>query len=273
MAVDLALATGDKRFAVIGAGVIGLSTAILLQRAGADVTLYARALPPDTTSNIAGGQWSPFSVFDPDALTPAFRAQFENAARIAFREFQHLLGWRYGVHWIDNFFINDQPIQLPDFVTTMRDVYPDVEELPPSAHPFGTRFATRVSTMLIQPHIYLPALLWDFRAMGGRITIRHFTSVPDLLTLNERVILNCTGLGARDLFADRGLIPIKGQLHVLMPQPEVDYMLLAGGLYMFPRSDGILLGGTFQRGVETLEPDPDATRRILDGHARLFAGV
>jgi glycine/D-amino acid oxidase-like deaminating enzyme len=155
----------------------------------------------------------------------------------------------------------------------MRDVYPDVEELPPAAHPFGTRYATRVSTMLIQPNIYMPALLWDFRAMGGRIVLRQFQNVPDLLTIPERVILNCTGLGARELFGDAELVPVKGQLHILMPQPEVDYMLLAGGLYMFPRTDGILLGGTFQRGEETLTPDPEATRRILDGHARLFSAL
>jgi len=272
LAADMALATRERQFAVVGAGVIGLSTAILLQRAGAQVTLYTRDLPPDTTSNIAGGQWSPFSVFDAAAVTPVFRTQFEQAARIAYRQFQHLLGWRYGVHWIENYFVGNEPVQLPEFIRTMPDIYPDVEELPPNAHPFGTRFATRVSTMLIQPHIYLPALLSDFHAMGGRFVIRNFSSLPDLLTLPERVLLNCTGLGARELFQDADLIPIKGQLHVLMPQPEVDYILLAGGLYMFPRSDGILLGGTFQRGIETLDPDPAATRRILDGHAQLFAG-
>ena len=63
------------------------------------------------------------------------------------------------------------------------------------------------------------------------------------------------------------------QLTFLLPQPEVDYIVLApGGLYMFPRSDGVLLGGTHERGMETLDPDPDAKRRILAGHERLFAG-
>jgi glycine/D-amino acid oxidase-like deaminating enzyme len=273
LAADEALATGEKHFAVIGAGVIGLSTAILLQRAGAAVTIYTKAMPPNTTSNIAGGQWSPFSVFDPSAATQAFRQQFQSAARIAYREFQNLLGWRYGVHWIENYFIADQPIQLPRFIAELRDVYPDIEELPEGAHPFPAKFATRISTMLIQPHIYLPALLWDFRVMGGIIEIREFHSVTDVLTLPQRVILNCTGLGAREIFADPELTPVKGQLHILMPQPEVDYMLLAGNLYMFPRTDGILLGGTFQRGAETLEPDPEATRRILDGHRRLFGSL
>jgi hypothetical protein len=61
---------------------------------------------------------------------------------------------------------------------------------------------------------------------------------------------------------------------VLLPQPEVDYALVGPpGLYMFPRSDGILLGGTFERGVDTPEPDPRHAERILTGHARLFAAM
>jgi glycine/D-amino acid oxidase-like deaminating enzyme len=86
-------------------------------------------------------------------------------------------------------------------------------------------------------------------------------------------VVNCTGLGAGALFGDPELVPVKGQLHVLLPQPEVDYAVLAGDLYMFSRRDGVLLGGTFERGVATLEPNLEARRHILDGHARLFQAV
>ncbi len=267
------MATGERRIAVIGCGAVGLATAILLQRRGAQVTIYAASLPPATTSNTAGAQWSPFSVFDGDAVTPLFRSQFERATRLAYREFQNLVGSRYGVRWVENYYISEQPVRLPPFVSTLRDVYPDVEELPPDAHGFGTRYATRVTTMFVEPHIYLPNLIWDFRVMGGRIEVREFADVRELLTLPERVIMNCTGLGARALFGDTELIPVKGQLTVLVPQPDVDYLLLAGGLYMFPRSDGILLGGTFERGEWSLEPNQAEVRRIVEGHARLFASM
>ena len=66
------------------------------------------------------------------------------------------------------------------------------------------------------------------------------------MALDDPVIINCTGLGSRDLFSDYDLILVKGQLTFLLPQPEVDYMVISGGLYMFPRSDGILLGGSFE---------------------------
>jgi D-amino-acid oxidase len=66
--------------------------------------------------------------------------------------------------------------------------------------------------------------------------------------------VNCTGLGARSLFSDTELMPIKGQLTFLLPQPEVNYAVIAGDLYMFPRRDGIVLGGAHVRGDWSLDP-------------------
>jgi glycine/D-amino acid oxidase-like deaminating enzyme len=78
-------------------------------------------------------------------------------------------------------------------------------------------------------------------------------------------------LAAGSLFNDPDVMPIKGQLVVLAPQPEVDYITIGpSGLYMMPRQDGIVLGGTFERGVSTLEPNPVETDRILRGQRALF---
>jgi D-amino-acid oxidase len=96
-------------------------------------------------------------------------------------------------------------------------------------------------------------------------------AAPTLLALPEPTLVNCTGLGARALFGDDTLVPVKGQLTVLLPQPEVQYAVLYDDLYMFSRRDGVLLGGTHEEGVWSLEPNLDAKRRVLDGHTRLFA--
>jgi D-amino-acid oxidase len=85
-------------------------------------------------------------------------------------------------------------------------------------------------------------------------------------------VFNCTGLGSRALFGDQELVPVKGQLTFLIPQPEVQYAVLNGELYMFPRSDGILLGGTHEENVWSLDPDAAAKERILAGHRRFFDG-
>ena len=88
------------------------------------------------------------------------------------------------------------------------------------------------------------------------------------------MIFNCTGLGAGRLFGDKEITPVKGQLVFLLPQPEVEYMTLGpGDIYMFPRHDGILLGGTHDRGVWDMTPDPAQTERILRESAALFSSV
>ena len=94
--------SGERRAAVLGCGVVGLAPARLLQLRGWAVTIYARDLPPRTTSNVGGGQWTPASVFDRDVATPAFMTQFVDASRIAYRYFQDFVGAGYGVRWIDN---------------------------------------------------------------------------------------------------------------------------------------------------------------------------
>ena len=128
--------------------------------------------------------------------------------------------------------------------------------------------------MLIEPAIYLNALIRDFQVAGGRIVIREFASARDLIALREELIFNCTGLGARTLFGDEELTPIRGQLAFLLPQPEVDYCTIGpGNIYMFPRHDGVLLGGTFDRGVWSTEPDPAITERIVRENGALFGAM
>jgi glycine/D-amino acid oxidase-like deaminating enzyme len=273
LARDLALQTQKRRAAVIGCGVIGLSTARVLQDAGFDVTIYARDLPPDTTSNRSGAQWTPTSLFDPAQIDAAFRAQFIQAAKLSYQRYQTLLGEEYGVRWIENYDCHDEPAS--DLLSSsgarlIPDLYPEVKTFGPGEHPFSTRYATRLLTMFIEPNRYLRALQRDVLERGGRIVVRSFASAADLAALDEPLIMHCTGLGAKDLTGDTQLEPVRGQLSVLAPQPAVDYITLHGGRYMFPRSDGIVLGGTFQHGNADLAIDPAQITQIVGDHAAFF---
>lgn len=272
LAVDLATAAGQRRVAVIGCGVMGLTTARLLQDRGFEATIYAKELPPDTTSNIAGGQWSPFTVFDEESATPAFRQQFERAARLSNRYFQSLAGDTYGVRWVENYILRDSPPpqQQP---SPIRDLYFAAEDLPRDRHPFAASHVSRFTTMLIEPPVFLPAITRDFLLRGGRIHVREFREPRDVLQLEETVVVDCAGLGARALFGDTELTPIKGQLAILLPQPEVDYIMIKGDYYMFPRRDGIVLGGTHDRDEWRLDVDPAVTTRILENHRAIFDGM
>jgi glycine/D-amino acid oxidase-like deaminating enzyme len=272
LAVESATATGQRRFAVIGCGVMGLTTARLLQDRGFEATIYTKDLPPDTTSNIAGGQWSPFTVSDAARTTAEFRTQFERAARLANRYYQNLVGSGYGVRWIENYVLRDQPFPQQQ-QTPIGDLYFDEEVLSADQHPFAAPYVRRFTTMLVEPPVFIGAVTRDFLLRGGRMHVREFRERSQLRELEERVIVNCTGLGSSSLFGDTDLLPIKGQLSILLPQPEVDYIMLSGGYYMFPRSDGIVLGGTHERGESSLTIDPAASSRIVGNHQAIFRAM
>ncbi len=289
MAAEIATEHQDRRAAVIGCGAVGLTSARQLQRRGFDVTIYAMAVPPYVTSNMSLAGFTPASgLVEADRRTTEWDAQYRRAADIAYRQLHLMAGPYYGVSWLDNYTLSDtlpsEPQSTPEHPNLNAGFNAGREVLPPGEHPFPTKFAIRNATIRIEPSIYLDALVRDFLLWGGRIIIRKFDSPRDLTTLREPILVNCTGLGARDLFGDQELVPLKGQLTVLVPQPEVNYHTQGGlrpqperpgslGIHMMPRTDGIALGGTSQRGVWTLEPDDEERRRIVDSHIEVFGAM
>ena len=276
LALQLAEPVAGVDCAVIGGGVIGLTTARLLQLQGARVKLYTRELPPQTTSNIAGGHWWPVSVFHHSRLTGEFGEQFVEAAEFAFRYFQRLVGARWGVRWVTSYYLSDQPpgsgwMEGPGGVLHPQQI--GFRDFGPGEHVFPREHARKFHTLLIEPSIFLDTLLRDVQLAGGRVEVREFTTPQEVLELPEATIFNCTGLGARKLFGDEELIPVRGQLEILLPQPGIDYNIVSGGNYMFPRSDGVVLGGTFERGNWDLEPDPATRDRILRSNRELFEAL
>jgi D-amino-acid oxidase len=271
------LRNSHPAFAVLGCGVSGLSTARLLQQRFPDrkgnVTIYAKSLPPDTTSNVAGAWWYPASVFDQDHATPKFLEQFRLACQISHRAFQTLVGPEYGVRWIETYELLRQEASLQRELLGGAQLYPQTEIYRDAQSYFGYPYTRLYSSMLIEPHTYLRTLLRDFYIAGGRVEVREFRAREEIARLREQVIFNCTGLGSRALFNDEKLSPVRGQLEVLLPQPEVDYCYLAGGSYMFPRRDGIILGGTWNHDDWNLEPDPETTTAILAANAEVMKGT
>jgi len=150
-------------------------------------------------------------------------------------------------------------------------LYPQRALLGRGEHPFPQDNVYHYDTMLVEPAVFLPALMDDFYSAGGTITKRNFRSQNELMNLTEPVIINSTGLGAKELFNDEDMLAIKGQLSFLLPQPEVNYIVIGNsGLYMFPRSDGVLLGGTYDRNIYDTTPDAGDMRRIVAGHKEFF---
>src|SRR3954466_15074071 len=266
LAADLRLPGHQGPVAVIGAGVVGLSTARLVQEAGFPVTVYAAALPPETTSNIAGGQWHPFGLFREDSVTLEFMAQFRRALDYSWRRFQIMVGDDYGIRWLPTYVETDSPD-----AKIIANFPPINRMLTPAEHPFPWTSTLRYDTMYVETGRYLRQMIRDVQLAGGKIEIRKFASPADISALPESLVFNCTGLGSRDLFNDQGLHPARGQLAILEPQPEVRYAFTGGPGYMFPRPDGIILGGTFEVDEWDTTPEPATIQRIIALHKRFFS--
>jgi glycine/D-amino acid oxidase-like deaminating enzyme len=285
MAAELALEHSSRRAAVLGCGAVGLACARQLQRRGFDVVIYAMAVPPDTTSNMSLAGFTPTSgLLEFRLRTPEWEEQFRRAVTLAYRQLQLLVGSRYGVSWVHNYTpTNDEHAASGSVAILPKEVQTGQVLLLPGEHPFPTKYAIESSMMRIEPSIYLEALLADFHLFGGHIVIRKLDKIEDVASLGEPVIVNCTGLGSKALFDDQELVPLKGQLTVAIPQPEVNYGTNGGlrnpvaepgiGIHMMPRSDGIVLGGTSEKGVWTLDVNEGERKRIVEGHIELYQAM
>ena len=274
LAVNLTKNFDRTRVAVLGSGAIGLSTAIILQRAGANVTIYAKDFPPYTTSNVAGAMWHPVTLYEQDEVSSETLAMLDLASRIAFNRFIRFANDpNYGVYWIRQYSFSANPMDTTRAFVGGDSLYPGLVRNRTNG-PFGFKYYDAYYTLMIDPDIYLRALVNDFLGAGGRMMESTFETETDLERLPEATVVNCMGLGSGRVFGDEHIIPARGQLSFLLPQNDIDYGYAGGTeeyglLYSFPRRTGILLGGSVDKGDWDLNPRESEIKRMVDGHAWL----
>jgi len=271
LAVSEVKTAEHKEAAIIGSGVMGLTTARLLQEAGWKVTIYTKEMSRHTTSEVAGGEWGPYSVHDPLVSSDAFKLQLQLAAKIAHETFARMVGADYGIQWMELYSASNE---LSKDDNPFRQYYPFSQVYGPKEHPFTTNYCTVSATMLVETTTFLRRLIQDIRLAGGEFVIRNFKDQDELQSLTQPFIFNCTGLGSRALFGDEGIMPAKGQLILLPPDPAIDYLTVGGGsgsLYMFSRNDYMILGGTNKPGDWSIEPEPEQTERIIYESQQFFS--
>jgi D-amino-acid oxidase len=256
----VAAAGGGKDVAVIGAGALGLTSASLLQRAGAKVTIYAKERAPYTRSSRATGGWTPDSrVAFASKVAPTFPALWEEMARSSWTMYQSYLGMAGNpIEYEDRYSLSNpspprqEPRQEPvaadgtvlDFARygdLISDISPRSVALPPGTHPFPYKEVRRNTSLTFNVADYSRQLMTDFLIEGGKIEAVQFHSPGELSGLTQKVVINCTGYGARALWKDESVIPVRGQIAWLIPQPEVNYGLQFGNLNILARRDGIVV--------------------------------
>jgi glycine/D-amino acid oxidase-like deaminating enzyme len=245
IAVQKAMSASPRSIAVIGCGALGLTSALLAQSAGADVTIYARDLLPDTRSFRATGSWTPDSRIGD---------VWEQMARTSFKTYRRYLGLPGNpVEWTDRYFLSDlspdeaakqrapDPLGFANYDDRIRDLTPHSQTLPQGTTPFPTPYVRRASAMQFNIADYGHILMSDFRAAGGKFVRMEFHSPADFAHLKEKVVINCPGYGARALCRDESVVPVRGQIGWLIPQPEVNYGLFYNGVSTLARRDGIVV--------------------------------
>ena len=290
-ALALVQAAGMKpgeRIAVIGCGAIGLTTARTAQQAGYQVRLYAKDRPPRVHSSAATGLWTPESRLITEAhATDAWTAGWEAMARASFKVHQSYLGQPSGpVEWHDGYLLGDEPFDAPllgshndepaypDLAPRIADLRPRGLALVDGEHPFRAAHARRFTQLVFNIPAYQRLLLDDFARDRGELVQREFRTPREFARLPEKLIVNCTGDGARTLLADATMTPVRGQTARLIPQPEVNYALIYRGhnLVVLPRRDGLLVAamGEHDFGSADLTPDRAQSEAAVKRLASLF---
>lgn len=233
---------------VVGGGVIGLTTALVLARSGRRVRVWAREPAERTTSAVAGALWWPYRI-QPEQLVGqwalATLAVYEGLAEQA-RE--------TGVRMVEGVHLG---VRMDELGTWAAQV-PGLSETAA-----GAGLAARLP--LIDMPVHLRWLRERVLKAGGLLEVREVT---DLNQVPASVVVNCTGLGARSLVPDPTVRPVRGQL-VVVENPGITTWLTsadehaAESTYFFPQPCGLVLGGTAEEDAWSLEPDPRVAAEIV----------
>ncbi|WP_129266734.1 FAD-dependent oxidoreductase [Streptomyces sp. M3] len=239
---------------VVGGGVSGLTTALLLAERGLRVRVWSRDPATDTTSAVAGALWWPYRI-EPEALVGDWSLE-------TLRVYEELAAApdETGVRMAAGVHGGERLSKLGPWARSLKDVSEVAEGL-------------RVTLPLIDMPAHLRWLEERLRAAGGvveRRTVRGFAEAA----AEARVVVNCTGLGSRELVPDPGVRPVRGQL-VVVENPGIEEWFAeadpasSATTYFFPQPGRLVLGGTAEADDARAEPDPRTAEEIVARCARV----
>lgn len=247
---------------VIGGGVIGLSSALALQQGGYSVRLITRELPQDTTSAAAGAIWAGGGLdgrmrrWADDSLTRFLALCQVPESGVTLQRIQDFRRHYPGA------------MSLPWFASRL----PHCQRIPADELPSGFAAGLWLDVPIVAPPRYLQRLHEQFLAAGGILELRQVDSLDELLD-EANLVVNCSGVGARKLADDPAVHPIRGQTLLLDAEFERGFMDDSAFTYLFPRDDGVLLGGTQRLDDWRRQLDESETADILARCAAIEAGV
>jgi D-amino-acid oxidase len=246
---------------VLGAGVIGLTTAVCLAEGGLAVTVQATEAPQDTTSAVAGAIWGPHLVEDSDRATRWATGTLEELAGLAGRA-------GTGVRLVSGVEAGHGPAAPPPWAAPLAALGP-LHPVPAGGLPAGFTSGWHYTAPVVHMPVYLDYLLARLTDAGARLVTGPAQSLAGAAAAAAApVVVNCTGMGAHGLVPDPSLTPVRGQV-VVAENPGITEFFIgqaSGGhelSYVFPHAGRVVLGGTTVAGDWSTEPHPQTAGRIL----------
>ncbi|MFW6690785.1 FAD-dependent oxidoreductase [Streptomyces sp. MAR4 CNX-425] len=257
----------ESEVIVLGSGIIGLTSAVVLAEGGRRVTVWAREPAEETTSAVAGGLWWPYRI-EPehrvaDWSVRSFEVYAEQAERAAVTGVRMRTGLQLGAD--------------VDGLGPWRRALPEVRPAEPAELPGEYTAGVRATVPIVDTATHLAHLRDRLAAAGGEIERRAAGSLAEA-GRSAPYVVNCTGLGARELVPDESVRPVQGQLVVVANPGVTEWVVSAykdatATLYALPQPYGLVLGGTAVEDAWGTDPDPAAAAGIVARCARIVPEV
>ena len=251
----------ERRVAIVGAGVSGLTCGVLFAEHGCHIAIFAKETDQQTTSGAAAALWFPYDA-EPAEKVIAWALQTYNVLVDLSKDA------RSGVSMIElRQFSRTGEIQIPQWAIRLGARQINRDEVLPA---FTSGFMMNVP--LMDTTIYLDYLAKRFLAAGGEINGDVRFEKPEAVSPEFHLVINCSGIGAKTLVPDADVEPHRGQVAIV---PKIDNLSCAivcddvPLMYAIPRTNDCVFGGTNEIS-DNLDADPTATARILDECSRVL---
>ena len=253
------------RVAIVGAGVSGLTCGVVFAERGHRTTIFAREIGQETTSAVAGALWFPYDVEPADKAIPWALETYQTLIELA-RNVES------GVSMIELLQLSRiGEIQIPDWAVPL-----GARPLPSSVMSSGVEtslngrsaeFASGfvLGVPLMDTTIYLDYLANRFLKADGQITKNVRLENLEDVDPQSDLVINCAGIGARELVHDCDLEPHRGQVAIVPTIKDLPYAVVCDDaplMYTIPRRNDCVFGGTNDLS-DDLAVDSATTARIV----------
>jgi FAD dependent oxidoreductase len=263
--------------AILGAGVVGLTTAYDLLEKGYDVHIYADEWSPNLTSDVAAGIWTPL-LFPKDLSEEKnrlhLRMQKDSESR-----FIKSIGDSpefVGVRLIPSYSFKTEASQESERTKQREEIIAHFDN--------GIiKHGRRIYELAIDGQLFMNDLFLKVIHKGAKLKQCHFESLEDVLSLKEPVIINCTSMGSIKLFDDQEFIPVRGHLVYFNHQKNIDYLYFHNidnepddpNLFfvsIYPWSDRIILGGIYEQDQKESVTSQEVVEKMITNAEKCLSG-